>query len=189
MAINEALLSRANNCCELCGKLDQLTTFSVPAEDRMSDGRPVVICTNCAAALDKMPETSASNWRFLSDAIWSPVSEVQVLSYKLLNSMREELWVQEILDQLYLEEDVKNWATRINLFEPQAKHVDANGHALAAGDTVTLIKDLSVKGGGFTAKRGTAVRKIRLDPNDVGYIEGKVNDQTIAIKTAFVKKS
>ena len=37
---------------------------------------------------------------------------------------------------------------------------------LNAGDTVNLIKDLNVKGAGFTAKRGTAVRSISLVPDN-----------------------
>jgi protein PhnA len=64
-----------------------------------------------------------------------------------------------------------------------------NGVRLQAGDNVVLIKDLNVKGGGFTAKRGTAVRNISLDQNNPIYIEGKVNGQTIVIITEYVKKS
>ena len=47
---------------------------------------------------------------------------------------------------------------------------DSNGTLLADGDTVTLIKDLKVKGsGGVTLKRGTVVKKIRLtgDPDEI----------------------
>ena len=52
-----------------------------------------------------------------------------------------------------------------------------------------LIKDLNVKGAGFTAKRGTAVRNISLVPNNCEHIEGRVNGQQIVIHTKFVKKS
>jgi protein PhnA len=54
---------------------------------------------------------------------------------------------------------------------------------------VVLIKDLKVAGGGFTAKRGTPVRNIRLVADNAGHIEGKVNGQTIVILTEFTKKS
>ena len=60
---------------------------------------------------------------------------------------------------------------------------------LEAGDTVTLIKDLNVKGANFTAKRGTAVRNISLVPDNAEHIEGRVNGQQIVILTQFVKKS
>ena len=39
---------------------------------------------------------------------------------------------------------------------------DSNGAILADGDTVTLIKDLKLKGSSQTLKRGTVVKKIRL---------------------------
>jgi protein PhnA len=68
-------------------------------------------------------------------------------------------------------------------------HKDSNGTILQAGDTVVLIKDLDVKGGGFTAKRGTAVRSITLVEGNAEQIEGRVNGQQIVILTKFVKKS
>ena len=66
---------------------------------------------------------------------------------------------------------------------------DANGNILKDGDNVTVIKDLKVKGANFTAKRGTAVRRISLVADNAGHIEGKVNGQRIVILTQFVKKS
>jgi protein PhnA len=52
-----------------------------------------------------------------------------------------------------------------------------------------LIKDLPVKGAGFTAKRGTPVRNISVVPDNAGHIEGRVNGQHIVILTEFVKKT
>ena len=47
--------------------------------------------------------------------------------------------------------------------EPQQVEVrDAVGNLLADGDSVTLIKDLKVKGAGQTLKRGTVIKSIRL---------------------------
>jgi len=67
-------------------------------------------------------------------------------------------------------------------------HKDVNGNILQAGDTVTLIKDLNVKGSSLTAKRGTAVRRISLVRDNAGQIEGKVEGQHIVILTQYVKK-
>jgi len=67
-------------------------------------------------------------------------------------------------------------------------HKDSNGVILSAGDTVTIIKDLNVKGAGFTAKRGTAVRNISLTSNPE-QIEGRVNGVKIVLLTCFLKKS
>ena len=68
-------------------------------------------------------------------------------------------------------------------------HRDSNGTILQAGDTVTLIKALPVKGAGFTAKQGTAVRKISLEMDNPEHIAGRVEGQRIVILTKFVKKS
>ncbi len=65
---------------------------------------------------------------------------------------------------------------------------DSNGTILSDGDSVTLIKDLEVKGGGFTAKRGTLVKGIRLT-DDPGLVEGRVNKMAIYLKTEFLKKA
>jgi len=60
---------------------------------------------------------------------------------------------------------------------------------IEAGDAVTLIKDLNVKGGNFTAKRGTVVRGVSLVADNPEHIEGRVNGQLIVILTKFVKKT
>ena len=88
---------------------------------------------------------------------------------------------------LYLDEDSLKWANS-TLDENKIVHKDCNGVVLNAGDTVTIIKDLDVKGANFTAKRGTAVRNISLTSNPE-HIEGRVNDVKIVILTQYVKKS
>jgi protein PhnA len=71
----------------------------------------------------------------------------------------------------------------------EVKHLDSNGGVLEAGDTVTIIKDLNVKGSSLVAKRGTAVRNISLVRDNAEQIEGRVEGQQIVILTKFVKKS
>ena len=51
------------------------------------------------------------------------------------------------------------------------------------------MKDLDVKGAGFTAKRGTTVTRIALAPNDETHVEGRVNGTKIFLKTEFIKKA
>jgi protein PhnA len=68
-------------------------------------------------------------------------------------------------------------------------HKDCNGAILAAGDTVTLTKDLNVKGTSFIAKRGTAVRNISLVSSNEDNIEGRVNGTQIVILTKFAKRA
>ncbi|MEE2772875.1 MAG: alkylphosphonate utilization protein, partial [Bacteroidota bacterium] len=103
-----------------------------------------------------------------------------------------EGWPNDLLEMMYLEEDVKDWAqagisTKSN--KAEIIHKDSNGAILEAGDTVVLTKDLNVKGSSLTAKRGTAVRRISLVHDNPEQIEGKVEGQQIVILTKFVKKS
>ncbi|MBF7043346.1 PhnA domain-containing protein, partial [Campylobacter volucris] len=51
---------------------------------------------------------------------------------------------------------------------------DANGAELNAGDSVSVIKDLKVKGAGATLKRGTTIKNIKLTNKDTE-IEAKVD--------------
>jgi len=66
---------------------------------------------------------------------------------------------------------------------------DSNGNVLADGDTVTLIKDLKVKGSNVTLKRGDVVKNIRLT-SDEDEIEGRSDKvKGLVLKTCFVKKA
>ena len=66
---------------------------------------------------------------------------------------------------------------------------DSNGTVLHAGDNVTLIKDLKVKGTSVTLKRGTLVKNIRLT-SDEGEIECNAEKvKGLVLKTEFLKKA
>ena len=66
---------------------------------------------------------------------------------------------------------------------------DSNGAILKDGDTVTLIKDLKVKGANTTLKRGTTIRNIRLgfNPEEIECNAEKVKG--LVLRTEFLKKS
>lgn len=66
---------------------------------------------------------------------------------------------------------------------------DSNGNTLADGDSVTVIKDLKVKGSSVTLKRGTMIKNIRLtdDPEEIECNADKVKG--LVLKTCFLKKA
>lgn len=67
--------------------------------------------------------------------------------------------------------------------------VDSNGNRLADGDTVTVIKDLKVKGTSKTVKVGTRVKNIRLVEGDHD-IDCKIDGiGPMKLKSMFVKKA
>lgn len=66
---------------------------------------------------------------------------------------------------------------------------DSVGNLLADGDSVTLIKDLAVKGAGQTLKRGTVIRTIRLtgDPQEIDCRYPGIKG--LVLRAEFVKKT
>ena len=66
---------------------------------------------------------------------------------------------------------------------------DANGNALTDGDTVTVIKDLKIKGTSSVVKVGTKVKNIRLVEGDHD-IDCKIDGVgAMKLKSEFVKKA
>ncbi len=190
MSIEQLLRKRSEEKCELCGTGDALSPMEVTPSNGSLE-QMALACGTCQSQLNSSTELDIDHWRCLNDCMWSPVSAVQVLAWRQLNTLATagEVWAQDLLDTLYLEEDVKTWASAGLPDEEDEGEVtrDSNGAQLLAGDTVTLIKDLTVKGAGFTAKRGTAVRNISLT-NNPEHIEGRVNGVKIVLLSCYLKK-
>ena len=71
--------------------------------------------------------------------------------------------------------------------EESRVYKDAHGNILNEGDTVTLIKDLKVKGSSLVIKGGTKIKNIRLVDGDHD-IDCKVDGQSMLLKSEFMKK-
>ena len=184
MPISSYLKDRCQSKCELCNADGNLETYIVPPRKGENIEEQVALCNACLTCVNDSVDTN--HLRCLNEAIWSEVTAVKVVSYRLLKQMENEGWAQDLLGMLYLDEESQEWADD----QVQAViHIDSNGNVLANGDSVSLIQDLNVKGASFTAKRGTAVRRIRLVPDNAEHIEGKIDGQHIVILTKYVKKS
>jgi len=73
--------------------------------------------------------------------------------------------------------------------EDEKVYRDANGNILQDGDTVTVIKDLKVKGSSLVVKVGTRVKNIRLVDGDHD-IDCKIDGiGAMKLKSEFVKKA
>ncbi|WP_136797145.1 PhnA domain-containing protein [Desulfosediminicola ganghwensis] len=191
MSVHDELLARCEAQCELCRSDKNLSAYEVPPSSDGSADQSVMICKVCLDQIETPESMDANHWRCLNDTMWSQVPAVQVMVWRILQNLRAEGWPQDLLDMLYLEEETLAWAKegQHEGEESGVEHRDSNGALLAAGDSVTLIKDLNVKGGGFTAKRGTTVRNISLVADNPEQIEGRVSGQQIVILTQFVKKA
>lgn len=164
--------------CDLCGNVEGLTAYTVkPREDS------IIICSTCAQTIEN-PTANEKHWNCLHDAMWSTEPAIQVMAYRLLTKLAS----QDQLDMMYLEDNIKAWAEEGMVVENVEPTRDSNGNILLEGDAVNIIKDLPVKGAGFTAKQGTTVKNIRMAPGDPTHIQGRVNGTMIFLKTEFLKK-
>jgi protein PhnA len=182
--ISVKLQERCDSLCELCSTEKATAAFAVSPKDNDKIENEVAICEHCYSLIES--NESGNHWQCLAGSIWNTEPSVQALSYRILYSLKENEWANEILTSVELDETVVTWA--LSAFQKAAIHVDSNGTELLNGDTIVLTQGLNVKGVNFMAPKGTIVKKIHLVADNHEQIEGKVNEQTIVILTKFVRK-
>jgi len=191
MSLERELKKRSQEKCELCGNVEQLQFYNVPPSKDENLDNSLMTCDICFNQIENSDTTDANHWRCLNDSMWSEHKPVKVIAWRMLSRLRKEGWPQDLLDMMYLEEEILEFAKATGEGEDDPNkviHRDVNGVILETGDSVVLIKDLKVKGSSLIAKQGTAVRNIRLDRDNENYIEGKVGPTQIVIITEYVKK-
>jgi len=191
MSTEANLLTRSGSKCELCTASETLSVYEIPPSSNGEEDQCILICETCRQQIEDLNKIESDHWRCLNDSMWSQVPAVQVMAWRMLTRLNTESWAQGLLEMLYLDDELLQWAQALDEGgdATASRHVDSNGTVLSAGDTVTLTKDLTVKGANFTAKRGTAVRGISLVSDNPDHLEGRINGQQIVILTKFVKLS
>jgi protein PhnA len=191
MKLEDLLLTRSENKCELCKSGKNIQLYEVPPQDQRNEDNCIIICDTCREQIEKKAELSSSHWACLNESMWSEVPGVQVVSWRMLNRLRTESWAADNLDMMYLDDERLAWAKATGDHENDASvdlHRDCNGQVLQSGDTVVLTKSLDVKGSTLNAKMGTVVKNIRTVENNTEQVEGKIEGQTIVILTKYVRK-
>ncbi len=184
--MNSALKQRSENKCELCSESEAVSAYTIPPRSEDHLDNQVALCSKCENLIATDPTSDVNHWRCLNDSMWNEARPVQVMAYRILTALQSEDWAMDLKNMMYLDEAALEWASQNS--NTGIVHLDSNGNKLSAGDSVTLIQDLNVKGANFTAKRGTAVRRIRLVHDNPDHIEGKIDGQQIVILTKYVKK-
>jgi len=191
MKLEQALLSRSENKCELCESTDTITVYEIPPQDQSNEENCIIVCNTCLVQIEKKAALDQEHWKCLTSSMWSEVPGVQVVAWRMLNRLRTESWAVDQLDMLFLDDDRLAWAKATGDHENDGSvdlHKDANGQMLQSGDTIVLTKSLDVKGSILNAKMGTVVKNIRLVENNTEQIEGKIEGQVIVILTKYVRK-
>ncbi|WDE98060.1 PhnA domain-containing protein [Lentisphaera profundi] len=181
------LARRCKSLCELCGESTSLEIFEVAPVADPEYAKCAMICEVCKTQVEDPAEINVNHWHCLNETAWTEEPAVQVLIWRLLGHLKAESWAQDLKEQLYLEEEVLEWAEDDGT-KKKATHFDSNNDPLFEGDSVHIIKDLDVRGASFTAKRGTAVKNIHLCTNPE-HVEGRVSGTKIVLKACFLKKS
>lgn len=149
------------------------------------------------------PENDLTSTREYFDGPQSAKKDIVASQIKSLLNSNTELSVEEFGSEANRwfgsSEEAREWLTGLLsvLSESDAQDAsgasdtpvkDSNGAVLTEGDSVTVIKDLKVKGGSSDLKRGTLIKKIHLigDPDN---IECRVGGSTLVLKTCFLKKA
>lgn len=189
MKIANDLKLRCEDKCELCTASAELVEYVIPDSDSSDKGFTAVLCQACFDQVNEDEIADKNKWHILNETMWSEVPAIKILAFQMLHKLKQESWASDLLESIYLEDDLLKMAQKqIDKSQNKIIHKDSNGSILNSGDTVSLIKDLDVKGANFTAKRGTTVKNIALVENNAEQIEGKVEGQHIVILTKFVKK-
>ena len=192
MSLEATLKERSGQTCELCKSTANLSVYEIPPHSSGNDYDSILVCDKCARQLNKKEELDAAHWNCLNESMWSEVIPVQVVTWRMLNRLRNHSWAAEAIDLMYFDEPTLAWAKATGDHENSSEvelHRDCNGNQLFDGDTVVLTKSLDVKGSNLNAKLGTVVKGIKLVADNVEQIEGKIEGQTIVILTKYLRKS
>ncbi|WP_338410659.1 PhnA domain-containing protein [uncultured Flavobacterium sp.] len=184
------LKDRSNSKCEISGNDENLVAYLVEPKTEDIPENYILITQKLKEQIENANTTNPNDWRGLSDSMWNENQAVQIVSWRMLNRLKNT----DALEMMYLDQDALEWAKATGEAdddedEDKVIHKDSNGNVLLDGDSVVLIKDLDVKGANFIAKRGAAVHNIKLVWDNANHIEGRVENQHIVILTQYVKKT
>lgn len=160
--------------CELCFSDDNCKQSIVPNTDLT-----LTICHSCEENTKDLAN-SGGYWRCLEGSIWGDSVAVKMYAHYILSQLEQD-WALDLKANI----DKGDFEQH---YQKQTQTLDANNQPLSDGDSVTIIKDLDVKGTSFVAKRGTVVKNIHLTDNPE-QLEGRVNGTKIVLLSKFVRKA
>ncbi len=110
MSTEEILHQRSQSKCELCGASEKLDIYEVPPESKANADDSILICETCNDQINNPENVDINHWRCLNDSMWSQVPAVQVVAWRMLTRLKNEGWPQDLLETLYLEDEILHWA-------------------------------------------------------------------------------
>jgi protein PhnA len=112
-AMGKDLARRAKSKCEITGVAGvSLWPYEVPPVGEEPDiERTLLISGECHEMLDHPERLAGRIWQCLAESVWSEMPAVQVVSWRMLNELaKREDWAREVLDEVFLDNEVEVWA-------------------------------------------------------------------------------
>src|SRR5690606_35265123 len=98
MSLEQQLIERSNNTCELCNSTDMLSIYTVPPADLQTAENVIYVCKTCLDQIEKREQLDAEHWKVLSEARWSEDPAVQVVARRMISRLRKEGWAYDNLN-------------------------------------------------------------------------------------------
>ena len=116
--LGKDLARRAKSKCELTGAAGvPLRPYEVPpVGDEPDLERTLLLSEACHKALDRPEKLEGRAWQCLAEVVWSEMPAVQVVAWRMLERLaKREDWARDVVDEVFLDPDVEQWAKSENL--------------------------------------------------------------------------
>ena len=110
MSLLETLNDRSGSTCELCAATDGLNIYEVPPVSTAGVDGSLLACKTCIEQIENPDTTDPNHWRCLNESMWSEHEAVKVVAWRMLSRLKKEGWPKDLLDMMYLESDVLEFA-------------------------------------------------------------------------------
>ena len=111
--LGKDLARRAKSKCELTGAAGvPLRPYEVPpVADEPDITRTLLISEACHEVLERPKRLQGREWQCLAEVVWSEMPAVQVVAWRMLHELaKREDWAREVIEEVYLDEEVEAWA-------------------------------------------------------------------------------
>ncbi|MES2657386.1 MAG: phnA protein [Verrucomicrobiota bacterium] len=116
--IGKDLARRAKSKCELTGAAGvSLRPYEVPpvGEDPDID-KTLLVSEACLEVLEHPARLKGREWQILAETVWSELPATQVVAWRMLNQLaKTEDWAREVIEEVFLDEEVEEWAKSAEL--------------------------------------------------------------------------
>jgi len=116
--LGKDLARRAKSKCEITGEGGiPLRPYEVPPVATEPDlDRTLLVCEAVHAVLEKPSTLSGRGWQSLAETVWSDMPAVQVVAWRMLNHLaKKEDWARDVIEEVFLDEEVEEWARAAEL--------------------------------------------------------------------------